>query len=360
MNKPTDIIPITSAELVLFCEDLGETLDFYTDRLGFQLLSIFPADDPAVAVVSGFGIRIRLEIGNTSANENVVIRLRSDLSGIRESSFTDPNGVRFMLVEANPPLVLPQLRSDLVIKRFDGKADWIKGRAGMRYRDLIPDRLGGYMIASHIHIPDAGPVPDYVHFHKVHFQMIYCWKGWAKLVYEDQGDPFLFQEGDCVLQPPEIRHRVLESSGDLEVVEVSSPAEHETHRDHELKLPTPDNHPDRKFGGQNFVHHRAQAAHWEDRIIAGSKAQDTRIKAATNQIADVKIVRFDDGCEATGLVQDKKLLFVFVVNGNLSLSIDSGAPVQLSEGDSFVIPAEKHYAFSECSGGLEFLSVELI
>ena len=31
--------------------------------------------------------------------------------------------------------------------------------------------VGGFAIASHILIPTGGPVPDYVHFHKVlHFQ----------------------------------------------------------------------------------------------------------------------------------------------------------------------------------------------
>ncbi len=65
-------------------------------------------------------------------------------------------------------------------------------------------------------IADAGPVPDYVHF-----QMIYCYKGWVRVVYEDQGEPFVMNAGDCVLQPPEIRHRVLECSVDLGVVQIS-------------------------------------------------------------------------------------------------------------------------------------------
>jgi hypothetical protein len=43
------------------------------------------------------------------------------------------------------------------------------------------------MIASHIRIPDGGPVPDMVHFHKVGFQLIFCIKGWVDVVYEDQG-----------------------------------------------------------------------------------------------------------------------------------------------------------------------------
>ena len=46
----------------------------------------------------------------------------------------------------------------------------------MRYRDLIP-RLGGRFIASHILIDQGGPVSDYVHFHSVRFQMIYCHNG---------------------------------------------------------------------------------------------------------------------------------------------------------------------------------------
>ena len=58
----------------------------------------------------------------------------------------------------------------------------------MHYRDLVPSRLGGAMIASHIRIPDGGPVPDMVHFHKVGFQLIFCVKGWVDVVYEDQGD----------------------------------------------------------------------------------------------------------------------------------------------------------------------------
>ena len=93
----------------------------------------------------------------------------------------------------------------------------------MLYRDLIPGRLGGRYIASHISIPEGGPVADWVHFHRIALQMIYVRRGWVRVVYEDQGEPFVMREGDLVLQPPEIRHRVLESSAGLEVVEISAP-----------------------------------------------------------------------------------------------------------------------------------------
>src|SRR3546814_7577110 len=105
----------------------------------------------------------------------------------------------------------------------------------MHYRDLIPGRLGGRFIASHIRIPDGGEVADYVHYHRVRFQMIFCKTGWVRVVYEDQGPPFVLHAGDCVLQPPQIRHRVLEASAGLEVVELGCPAVHETCADHGLR-----------------------------------------------------------------------------------------------------------------------------
>ena len=134
---------------------------------------------------------------------------------------------------------------------------WIKGRAGMMYRDLLPDRLGGKLIASHIRLTEGGPVPDYVHYHKIEFQMIRCIKGRILLVYEDQGEPFWLEPGDWVIQPPEIRHRVLECEAGSEVVEISMPAEHETWVDHEMRLPTNGYRPDREFSGQRFVRHVA-------------------------------------------------------------------------------------------------------
>ena len=58
---------IQAAEVRLPCTDLKEDLPFYTKTLGFRLDTIFPADDPAVAVLSGYGLRIRLERGAKEA-----------------------------------------------------------------------------------------------------------------------------------------------------------------------------------------------------------------------------------------------------------------------------------------------------
>src|SRR5436190_2856811 len=84
------------------------------------------------------------------------------------------DGVRVRLTacpDAPPPdAALPAFRPAFLVARADSAA--AEGRAGMLYRDLLPDRLGGYVIASHIAIPEGGPVADWVHFHRLTFQLL--------------------------------------------------------------------------------------------------------------------------------------------------------------------------------------------
>ena len=63
------------AEVLVPSAVLTEDLDFFTKVLGFRLELIYPADDPRVAVVSGHGLRLRLERGATAPAP--VIRIRS-------------------------------------------------------------------------------------------------------------------------------------------------------------------------------------------------------------------------------------------------------------------------------------------
>jgi quercetin dioxygenase-like cupin family protein len=229
----------------------------------------------------------------------------------------------------------------------------------MQYRDLIPSRLGGRFIASHIRIPEGGPVPDYVHFHRIRFQMIYCRKGWARLVYEDQGAPFLFRAGDCVLQPPEIRHRVIEASAGLEVVEIGCPALHETFADHAMTLPTAHVLPARDFGGQRFVRHVAAEARWEPWRGAGFEMRDTGIGAATDGLAGARVVRPGSArASARFGPHGGELLFLFVLTGELGLSVGPFGDHQLYAGDCCVIPADAAYAL-DAAAGAELLEVSL-
>ena len=144
---------------------------------------------------------------------------------------------------------------------------------------------------------DALPFPAWdlldlrAYFSGIRFQMIYCAHGQVRLVYEDQGPPFVLAAGDCVLQPPRIRHRVLESSAGMEVVEVSCPAEHDTFFDHELELPTAAHRPDREFEGMRFLRHVASEAVWRPWRRRGFECRDLGIGAATRGLAAAMVVR---------------------------------------------------------------------
>jgi len=360
----TDLSPhLVSAQCVLTCEELDPTLSFFTETLGFRVDTIHPADHPTVAVVSGHGIRIRLERSQEPANARIRLLCRDrDALTARtggQTSLTAPNGTRIELADAEPPVVVPKAEQSLVVSRYHDESAWSVGRAGMLYRDLIPDRLGGAFIASHIRIPNGGPVPDYVHFHKIHFQMIYSYRGWARLVYEDQGEPFLLKAGDCVLQPPQIRHRVLECSDGMEVVEIGCPAEHETFADHEMTLPTETLAPEREFGGQRFVRHHAERARFTPFRIAGLEARDIGIGDGTHGLAGVMVVRrAGDAIDTKRWEHDREFLFYFVLEGSLDLSVGPTTE-KLASGDTFVLPAGASCAFNACSDDMELLEVSL-
>lgn len=354
----------TTAEVILPAPAFDETLGFFRETLGFRLNAIYPADDPATASLSGYGLNIRLEREAEGPPASLVIAAETpaDIAN-GATEMTAPNGSEIRIIPADPPLDLPPVDSSFTLQQMNSDQPWIVGRAGMLYRDLIPDREGGRFIASHIRIPDGGPVPDNVHFHKIRFQMIYVYKGWVRLVYEDQGDPFVMQAGDCVLQPPEIRHRVLESSDGLEVIEIGCPADHMTLLDHDLALPTGRHEPDRDFGGQRYVLHQVADAVWEAAPYAGFERRDLGIKAATDGLAQVTVLRpRNDGAvsDATGSAERHtgEFLFNFVLDGAVTLhTLDKPEP--LSAGDCFTLPAGQDYRLMNPSVDLEVLEVRL-
>ena len=349
---------IRAAEIVLPCAELDRTLAYFTGTLGFQLEAIFPADAPAVAVITGYGVRLRLERGAVSAGGTIRLLCRKpDAVAGGARVLTAPNGTRIEIVDAETPVIVPPLQPQFVLCRMGHDAAWGAGRAGMFYRDLIPGRLGGRFIASHILIRDGGPVADYVHFHKVRFQMIYCRKGWVRVVYEDQGPPFVLEPGDCVLQPPQIRHRVLESSPGMEVIEIGCPALHETFADNHLTLPTSTIDPQRDFGGQRFQRHVAAAAGWQPWIVDGFECRDTGIGDATSGLAGARVVRPRNAARTPLGVHDAEFLFMFVLEGSATLRVESIS--RLAPADAFTIPAEMPYALEDCSRDFALLEVSL-
>jgi mannose-6-phosphate isomerase-like protein (cupin superfamily) len=101
-------------------------------------------------------------------------------------------------------------------------------RAFFAYRDIGVKSASGGKIGAHVirAVPGEGPKPEW-HTHSLDFQMVYVLKGWVEFEYEDIGAVHL-AAGDSVVQPPGVKHREVRHSEDLEMLEVTSPAEFET------------------------------------------------------------------------------------------------------------------------------------
>jgi quercetin dioxygenase-like cupin family protein len=351
---------IHGAEVVLPSTDLAADIEFLDRTLGFRLDTIYPADDPRVATMSGYGLRVRLDRDVASPAPDLrLLCEHPEAVANGNRTLVAPNGARVHLVAARQTFETPPTAHAFMVRRLQDQAPWIIGRAGMQYRDLIPGRLGGSIIASHIRIPHAGPVPDIVHFHTVGFQLIFCYSGWVRLVYEDQGPPFVLAAGDCVIQPPEIRHRVLESSDNLQVIEVGVPAEHITTIDHAMTLPTPTVDRERRFGGQRFCHSLARDARWTPWRIPGFEARDTGIGDATDGVASVQVARPMPQAERVLTTHTSDILFTFVLSGRATLDAGGHGMHALTEGDAYVVPPGLPTAIGDASLDLALLEVSL-
>ncbi len=358
-----------SVQFVLSCSSLADSVRFLTSGLGFKVRMIMPAEDPTVAVLSTPDCVLRLEQIGAGAERPAPVKLRivCDLDALPTGApraLEGPDRLNVEIVALHPPLIVPEGTQEFVLTRRGATSEWHAGRADMLYRDLIPSRLGGRFAASHILIPSGGPVPDYVHYHRVRFQMIFCKNGWVRVSYEGQGDPIILRAGDCVLQPPEIRHCVLESSEGLEVIEISCPAAHETWSDPSMTLPTGRKAPEREFNGQRFVCHVASKAIWKASRFYGFGERDMGIGEATNGLAGARVLRSDGEAvaERRGAAPRQahagEFAFYFVLSGTTVLESSALGAHDLRPGDSCVLPAGTAFAIQPTEG-LELLEVTL-
>lgn len=103
-------------------------------------------------------------------------------------------------------------------------------RSYAKYRDLGMAAATNGLAQAHVikMIPPCDPaVVSKRHYHDVEFQMIYVLKGWIKGEYDGAGEVTMY-EGSCWLQPPKIKHTVLDYSDDCELLEIILPAEFDT------------------------------------------------------------------------------------------------------------------------------------
>jgi hypothetical protein len=110
----------------------------------------------------------------------------------------------------------------------DFRADGL--RAYAQYRDLGFAEATNGLAQAHV-IRLIGPCDpaevSKLHFHDVDFQMVYVLKGWVKTYMEGQGET-LMEQGSAWIQPPRVKHLIMDYSDDVELLEVILPAEFET------------------------------------------------------------------------------------------------------------------------------------
>jgi quercetin dioxygenase-like cupin family protein len=110
-----------------------------------------------------------------------------------------------------------------------GDADWDDGlREFFAYRDLgvaaaTQGRVGAHLIRAR----GATAARGERHHHSLDFQFVYVLRGWVEFEYEGVGRVRL-EPGSSVVQPPGIRHVELGHSADLEMLELTLPAQFAT------------------------------------------------------------------------------------------------------------------------------------
>ena len=103
-----------------------------------------------------------------------------------------------------------KIQSKFVVNRAD-ENPFVSGglRVYREYRDLgISDATMGRVHAQIIRT--TKPCPEEgsgLHYHDLEFQMVMILKGKSRVWFEGQGE-VEFNEGDCWIQPPKIKHNV--------------------------------------------------------------------------------------------------------------------------------------------------------
>ena len=98
------------------------------------------------------------------------------------------------------------------------------------YRDLGFAAATGGLAHAHVvrFVGACDPAVVAVrHAHDVQFQMLYLLKGWLRMEHEGVGEQMM-TAGSSWINPPNIKHTVLDYSPDCEILEITLPADYAT------------------------------------------------------------------------------------------------------------------------------------
>jgi quercetin dioxygenase-like cupin family protein len=98
-------------------------------------------------------------------------------------------------------------------------------RSFVKYRDLgVADGTKGAMRAQIMMVKTGMTEPTGWHYHVCDAQFIYALKGWVDLTFET-GQTLRLNTGESMLIPGGLRHNEIRTSDDLEILEVTLPAD---------------------------------------------------------------------------------------------------------------------------------------
>jgi hypothetical protein len=122
-------------------------------------------------------------------------------------------------------------KQDFVVSHLDER-DFKGGglRDYVEYRDLgVAKATNGLALAHVLRFckPCDPAVVAKEHLHDVVFQLVYVLDGWIKTELDGQG-AHVMKAGSCWIQPPCIKHKVLDYSDDCQLLEIVMPADFAT------------------------------------------------------------------------------------------------------------------------------------
>ena len=101
-------------------------------------------------------------------------------------------------------------------------------RAYFEYRDLGIEKASKGKVVAHTIRARPGKSPEGEwHLHDCNLQFVYVLKGWIRFEYEGVG-VITMKKGTCFQQPPNIKHREIAHSKDVEMLEIVAPANFKT------------------------------------------------------------------------------------------------------------------------------------
>jgi quercetin dioxygenase-like cupin family protein len=105
-------------------------------------------------------------------------------------------------------------------------APFVPGRRDfLTYRDLgVTDASNGEMRAQVMSAITGMTQPTGWHYHVCEGQFVYALKGWVELEFET-GEMLRLKAGESLFIPGGMRHNEIRTSDDLEILEVSVPAQ---------------------------------------------------------------------------------------------------------------------------------------